>query len=279
MISAQRNETENFCLFVVWFSVEFTWLFHFRCVDFIPGLRSKCMCMICSVYFIFMFSKKRNAWVSIHFCSKSIERYALAEWECTQHSDKHRQAGRQTNRKIEKLKEDDEMEKNIRHVRSIEWMLLAWNALIPLSFFLFIPFHSAQSYIFIHSHPYSNGILQFFFSLKKSAYYLRHTKLVRRNTTCHLWVCNAIGWVYVWGMVARLLVSIRCIMNNNNMQAQKCLVCFRYGQSECLNTHTERRKEKWNTNTPSVAIIQPFSMQNIFKYTLENARESERETY
>lgn len=77
--STQRNETENFCLFVsfsISHSDEFTWLFRFLCVDFIPWLmnavlRLKFMCMICSVWFIFMFSKA-NAWVcfsfSIHFC-------------------------------------------------------------------------------------------------------------------------------------------------------------------------------------------------------------------
>lgn len=85
--SAQRNETENFCLFVVIAVMLFDFPFHIRMNShdfFIFGasisyrgwwmLRSNFMCMMCSIYFIFMFSKA-NACVcflffsiSIHFC-------------------------------------------------------------------------------------------------------------------------------------------------------------------------------------------------------------------
>lgn len=119
-------------------------------------------------------------------------------------------------------------------------------------FFFFLVFFPFRTAIFSYIHIHTRTVFYVFFSLKNSAYYLRHTKLARRNTATiyeyamQLAVCVRMG--NGRRMFTRLLVSIRCIMNNN-IQAQKCLVCFRYGQSECLNTHTETHTKKKHKHT------------------------------
>lgn len=212
--SVQRNETENFCLFV-WFFIshsdEFTWLFRFRCVDFIPKLMNAaiCMCMICSVWFIFMYSKV-NVWVCFSFyvdsfLLKSIERYALAATLRRAQTDTRTEL-----KDMKKLKQDDEMEEN-RHVRSIEWICCSArtkridSALVFLlaCCFSFISFRTA---IFSYTHMHTRTVFYIFFSFKNSAYYLRYTKLLRRNIAYHFGVCSAIGCVCacVWRTVACL---------------------------------------------------------------------------
>lgn len=133
-----------------------------------------------------------------------------------------------------------------------------------LYFFFFVFFFIPRSHIFIHSlsHTYSNGILQFFL-LKNSAYYLRHTIFVRRNTTYHLclYAMQLNVCACVWGMVAVcLLTSVRCIMNNNSKNTKmSCIFRYEYKVNAINAQHTHRHTKRNEKETQTHQVLRSFN--------------------